>query len=153
MKRKLMRFTVFFLLIMSLSMPVFANSPPGGGINPVIDFILYAVFAFVSLMITLATESLLSLFFLGCGKYTGMILLTNLCSQLLMHATYAAVEGFFTHVVPLVVVLEVMVYAGEYLYYKRRMKDVSQKEILIFTISANTLSLLTGLWAIRVISG
>ena len=153
MKRRLVQMAMFILLMGSVAMPVFANSPPGGGINPVIDFILYAVFVFVSLMITLATESLLSLFFPGCGKYTGMILLTNLCSQLLMHATYAAVEGFFTHVVPLVVVLEVMVYAGEYLYYKRRMKDVSQKEILIFTVSANTLSLLTGLCAIRVITG
>ena len=154
MKRRLLQMVMFILLMVSVAMPVFANSPPGD--IPEAGFIgaiLYVLFVVISLVVTLATESLLSFVFPGCMKYTGMILLTNLCSQILMHTLYAATERFFAKQLLLVVILEVMVYCGEYFFYRWRMKNVPKLEILIFTLSANTLSLLTGLWAIRVITG
>jgi hypothetical protein len=152
MKRKLIRIATLFLLLSAVCIPVFANSPPGGDPGGgFIAFLLYFFIVFGSLMITLATESLLSLCFPGCGKHTGKVLLANLCSQILMHAAYGTMVGFFTNRVPLIVALEAFVYCGEYLFYRKRMKDVSKKEILIFTLSANTLSLLAGLLTYRVI--
>ena len=79
----------------------------------------------------------------GLGKrYGRLILLTNLVSQVAMRSLYVLLRSlFFWKYADLVIVLEILVYAGEFLYYHLKMTNVSWQRKLLYTAAANTASL------------
>ena len=67
---------------------------------------------------------------------------TNVLSQILMRSLHILLYGWvFSRYVFTVVVLEILVYSGEYLFYRIKMKDMPHSRVLWYTITANTLSL------------
>jgi len=77
--------------------------------------------------------------------YRGLIVGTNVVSQILMRMGYALLYlyspfGYGT----ITLGLECLVYLGEFLWYRWRMKGVTWQTALGFTITANTLSWLLG---------
>ena len=108
---------------------------------------LYVIIAFAGMMLTCIAETVAAVPFGLNKQYIWMILLTNACSQILMHAAYLGLYGVvFWKYKYVVIMLEVLVYAGEYLWYSRKMRDIPTMKILAYTVTANTLSLVVGMY-------
>ena len=108
---------------------------------------LYSVIfgGFFSILIMLSSvgvETLLAFFFKFKGNQVLTILAVNVCSQIIMRILYFALP--FTYFVE-TVILEILVYAVEFLIYKKKFKQVSTREIAGYTTVANTWSLILGI--------
>lgn len=161
MKKRFSFFAWTFLLLCgTLTLEVSANSPPGGyqpGILTLWDILFYIILALPGLLVTLVTERLVARMLPEHRQYLTFITVTNIISQVVMHYLYLQT---YTILYPYqnysIIVLEMLVYTVEFLIYKKRMKEVPAKKILLYTILANTASLLAGgaivllaLWYIR----
>jgi hypothetical protein len=72
----------------------------------------------------------------------GIILLTNLITQLGM----TTVMSFtFLPYIQMLIIMEAIIYISEFAIYKLEYNEVKTKTILLYTITANTASLLLGL--------
>lgn len=106
----------------------------------------YVVLAFIGMVVTCITELFLAMLFCLLKGNIGTIFLTNCTSQILMHTAYLSLYSVvFWKYSQLVILLEVLVYVGEYLWYARKMPSTSRLRVLLYTITANTASLLLGL--------
>lgn len=149
MKKRFSFFAWTFLLLCgTLTLEVSANSPPGGyqpGILTLWDILFYIILALPGLLVTLVTERLVARMLPEHRQYLTFITVTNIISQVVMHylylSTYAVVYPYQNYSV---IVLELLVYTVEFLVYWKRMKEVPVKKILLYTIAANTASLLLG---------
>ena len=107
---------------------------------------VYLILAFSGMILTCFAEWLAAIPFGLDKEYRWMIEMTNVFSQILMHALYLLLYGVvfwkYKHVV---ILLEVLVYAGEYLWYSRCMWDIPKKKVLAYTAVANTISLVLGM--------
>lgn len=113
--------------------------------------ILYAIFALLGMLLTCFTERQIAGLFGLKKQYGRLIRWTNVVSQLLMHLSYVLFYSLiFWRYTYATVILEILVYVGEFLFYRRKMKDVSREKCLAFTLTANTASLLLGLLFITV---
>ena len=147
--RKLLLMTC---LVASMVIPVYANSPPrmeGEGATVVSGWPGILLFGFIVLaciVITCFCEWLVSLLFQLNRRNSRLVLWTNVISQILMWLAYILLCGFLRleHIWA-VVILEVLVYAGEFFVYWRKMHEVSWIKCLLYTGAANTASLLVGL--------
>lgn len=112
-------------------------------------------FVFLSLgglALTLMVEYFASWPFKLDREFGKLILLTNLVSQLLMRLVDLFIRGFIGfNYVYMVLILEVLVYAGEFLFYRKKMTGVSWKKCLLYTVTANTISLVLGLLMFRIV--
>lgn len=108
---------------------------------------LYKFLSILGTLLTCSLELLVAVPF-GIQKHRkGMIFWTNAVSQALMYVLYAVLYGvIFWKYRYVVILLEVLVYTGEYLWYSRKMHDVSRRKILLYTVTANTASLILGLF-------
>lgn len=114
---------------------------------PILIFILIGIGGIVT---TCVTEWLVALSFDGIKEYSRQIVLTNIASQLLMRLGQMLLlkamylwDVFLDYLI-MVAVLEVLVYFCEFLFYRKLMKSVSWKRCLVYTVCANTASLLAG---------
>ena len=104
--------------------------------------ILFAFLSIAGLILTCFLENTIALPFGLWKGYGKLILRTNILSQILMRLLHVLLYGWiFNRYVFTVVVLEILVYSGEFLFYRKKIKDVSWKRILWYTITANTVSL------------
>lgn len=111
--------------------------------------ILYAIFALLGMLLTCFTERQIAGLFGLKKQYGRLIRWTNVVSQLLMHLSYVLFYSLiFWRYTYATVILEILVYVGEFLFYRRKMKDVSREKCLAFTLTANTASLLLGIFFI-----
>lgn len=111
-------------------------------INPY--FIVFGgFFSILIMLISVGTETLASFLFKFREKQTGIILIVNTCSQVIMRLLYLVLP--FTYFVE-TIILEILVYTGEFVIYKKHFKKTSTWEIVVYTITANTLSLLLGIF-------
>lgn len=111
-------------------------------------------FAFVSLaglVLTCFVEWEVALHFDGIKAYSRLVVWTNLVSQLLMRAAQVlflwavGAAGIGIHYYLLVFILELLVYPCEFLFYRWKMRNISRKRCLLYTVTANTASLILGL--------
>lgn len=79
-------------------------------------------------------------------KYGRLIVLTNLVSQILMRLVclVLAHQAVYDSVYAMIAV-EIPVYVLEFLFYRWKMREVSTVRCLLYTLTANTASLLFGL--------
>lgn len=113
------------------------------------------LFVFICLMgaaLTCIVERLVAIPFNLNKQYGRLIVRTNIYSQVLMYAGYALLYGLvFWKYTYATILLEVMVYLGEYLIYRRIMISVPHKTRFIYVISANTASLVLGMLIYRLL--
>lgn len=103
---------------------------------------LYVVLSVAGVVFTCFVENIIALPFDLWKMHHRLILGTNILSQVLMRLLHILLYGWvFNRYVWTVVVLEILVYSGEFLIYRKKMKDVSRKRILWYTVTANTASL------------
>ena len=136
-------------LIASMAIPVYANAPPsaeiGGTGNTVIAWLAFLPFLAFSMIVTCFSEWLVSLMFQLNHRNDRLIILTNVVSQILMWLAYILLHGYLKlDRALIIVILEILIYSGEFLLYWRKMHEVSWIKCLIYTVAANTTSLLVG---------
>ena len=111
-------------------------------INPY--FVVFGgFFSILIMLMSIGTETVISLLFGFRGRQTLTILIVNICSQIIMRLLYLVLP--FTYLIE-TIVLEVCVYTAEFLIYKKYFKNISTIKIAGYTITANTLSLLLGIF-------
>lgn len=106
--------------------------------------IAYSIFI---ISISVGIEVVLSLLFKFGRKQLLTIFIVNVCSQFIMRALYMVLP--FTYLQE-TIILEILVYTTEFLIYKARFKKCSTTQIVTYTIIANTLSLLSGIYLERI---
>ena len=75
-----------------------------------------------------------------------MIRLTNLVSQILMRVLFVCIHLLLNNYYLSIIAVEILVYFGEYLAYCKIFREITIRKRLLFTIFANTVSLLLGMW-------
>lgn len=147
---------IFIMLFVLLLQVVNANSPgpnldgsidasPAWIIGPVLIYLLIIGF-------TCLVEWLVSIPFVMHRECAKIILVTNILTQIGMHLlevvylALTAVPAAFWLVFPaFIVILEIIVYATEFFIYYKKMLGFPTWSIILYTICANTASLLLGL--------
>jgi len=105
-------------------------------------YMLLAILIAVSVLVSVVTELLILLLFRPNSKEILTVLTVNVITQLLIRVLFATVPlSYWT----LVFILEVAVYLVEWVVYCKRLRDRSWKQWLLFSVLANTASLLIGL--------
>ena len=149
MKRKIHTLLLLLLCAIGWAMPVFANSAPSAehstGVD-VLGLLFWVVLILSGIAKTLASEWLVALVFGVEHSNTLLILITNVITQILMWLVYIPFV-FYARVphIPVVIILEILVYLSEFLIYRKWMKDVSVIRCLAYTLTANSASLLLGI--------
>lgn len=104
--------------------------------------LLFFALSVGGVLLTCLLESLVARGFGLTILYGKLILHTNFVSQILMRFVHVFLYGWvFNRYVWTVAFLEVLVYTGEFLIYRRKMITRSTKEIFWYTVTANSVSL------------
>lgn len=117
----------------------------------VMGFIVLAFISVIGIIWNGFVEWLIALMFDKIKDYSRLIVLTNVVSQILMRTGQVVLlwvlgtSGIGLSYFWLVIILEILVYLCEYLFYCRKMPDISRQRCLAYTICANTASALSGL--------
>lgn len=110
--------------------------------------VLFAAISIAGLFVNCILEWIVSLFFGLHRKYGWDILCVNGISQILMRTAFVLLYGpVFNRYSHTVIVLEILVFVGEFLFYRKKMEDVSPGKCLAYTVTANAISLALGLWS------
>lgn len=108
--------------------------------------LFFLLLSVAGLVLTCLLEDWMALPFKLWKQYNELIFKTNLISQVLMRLLHVLLYGWvFAHYAWTVVFLEILVYFGEFLIYRKKMKDVSLARVLGYTVAANTISLVIGI--------
>lgn len=156
--RRLIAATLTWILILPICPVIASANAPGPAypgearyVKPVIVIVLLLISVFGTLFTMLVEWMLCKPFGIG-NEYRRLVLGTNLVTQLLLRFlqlfTFAlAPEGMslFAWSAVYLAILEFLVYLAEFLVYIRKMRDISWIKCLLYTVSANTVSLLGGL--------
>lgn len=111
-------------------------------INPY--FVVFGgFFSILIMLMSIGTETVISLLFGFRGQQTLTILIVNICSQIIMRLLYLVLP--FTYLIE-TIILEVCVYTAEFFIYKKYFKGTSVIKLVGYTLTANTLSLLLGIF-------
>ncbi len=166
------RFVTFLLLavilLSALTFPVLANSAPslenGEAVVSAGSVVIVLFLAAISVTLSVVTTCLVEWFIwkrFGWGDvYNKLIIRTNLVSQLIMWAVFfaALVLGGVAMIQILLfrywlflICLEIPIYVGEFIVYRRKMPEIPWKVCLLYTVTANTASLILGQIVNRII--
>ena len=151
MKRKIfLWFLSIVLLTPLLTVKVFANSPPSNTVGPQpytgTELLVYIIFALGGMVLTVIVEAFAVRMLRSYGNFSTLVVVTNICSQIVMHGVNLCLSPYlYHHKLLLLVILELIVYATEFFVYRRKMRSLPAKKVLIYTCVANTLSLVTGI--------
>lgn len=109
--------------------------------------LLYAALSVIGVFWTVLLESVVAGFFRLNIPHGKLIRRTNILSQISMRLIYVLLYSTIFHdYVFALIILELAVYLGEWLVYRKFMSGVSGKKILLYTLTANTVSLVLGFW-------
>ena len=108
--------------------------------------LLFLFLSAVGLVLTCLLEDWMAVPFKLWKQYNELIFKTNLISQVLMRLLHVLLYGWvFAHYAWTVVFMEILVYFGEFLIYRKKMKEISLARVLWYTVAANTISLVIGI--------
>jgi len=114
--------------------------------------VLYAILCLIGVTLTCLAERLVAIAFKLDKTYKRLIIRTNILSQILMYSGYALLYSLiFWKYAYATVVLEILVYLGEYLVYRIAMEEVPQMTRFVYAMASNTASLLLGLLIYRLL--
>lgn len=107
--------------------------------------VLYGIFSILGILWTIFLEWEVGALFRLEKANQKLVAPVNLASQLLMRGLFLLLYGpIFRYYAHATIFLEVLVYMGEFLFYRRKMREISIWRCLAFTVTANTVSLLLG---------
>lgn len=110
-----------------------------------IGYLAYLVLSLLGIIVTVALERAVGAGF-GLGeKNLRVVTGTNVLSQIFMRVAFFPLYRVLRRYIPVMALLEILVYVGEYLIYCWKMKDISKMRCLAYTLTANTASLAVGL--------
>ena len=139
-------------MCMLLVTSVCANSPPEAELEGAegsigVDLVIIVFLLILpKMLLTMGTEWLIALWFGYERKFRRKILWMNVWSQLLMRLGDLILRGIYRwNYLPAVVLLEICVYGGEYVFCAGNFPQISRKRVAMYVICANTASLLLGL--------
>lgn len=147
---------IFIMPFLLLPQVVNANSP-GPNLDGSIDtspaWIIFQVLIYLLIIgFTCLVEWLVSIPFAMHRECAKIILVTNILTQIGMHllevvylALTAVPAAFWLAFPAFIVILEIIVYATEFFIYYKKMLGFPTWSIILYTICANTASLLLGL--------
>jgi hypothetical protein len=157
MKRIVAMLLVLVLVLCVCPLPVSAQAPEtseGGEPFPVNPFLIvvFLIICGLGILLTVVVEwSIAKLFNLGY-HYKKLIIWTNVISQIILRilqlSTFLLMPKSMTVIAWCSIylpTLEILSYLAEFLVYIRRMRDVSWKRCLLYTITANTALLIVGI--------
>ena len=120
----------------------------------VIGYIGYMIRCVLCMVLTCFLELCVALPFKLVDRYGGLIGKTNVISQFLMHTSYLLLYRWvFWQYFYATLLLEILVFVGEYLYYRRTMEGVSRIRCMAYTVAANASSLVIGLNLMNMVRG
>lgn len=109
------------------------------------SWMFYIIFSIAGVILTCGSEWIVGKLF-GLTTLVGkLILTTNVFSQIIMRLLFVILYGILHRYVLVMVILEVLVYAGEFVYYRLKADYLSVKKLALYVLVANTTSLLLGL--------
>lgn len=110
-----------------------------------IGIFLYVILSVIGVLLTVFLEWLTAAAFKLSKLYGRLVIGTNVVSQVCMRLLFVVLYGtlFYRYAIALVF-LEIAVYLGEFLFYRKFMYGVSAKKCLLYTLTANTVSLILG---------
>lgn len=108
-------------------------------------FLLYIGISIIGLIATCMIEWLIGVAFKLTRNYAVLIVGTNVVSQTLMRLLFIPLYSMMPHYIALTVLLEILVYTGEFIAYRFLAKDVPARKWLLYVITANTASLLASI--------
>lgn len=154
MHRRNNLFPVLVVIALVVSIVPFsasANSPPDAefterylGAGETI--LMMTLISIPGIVLTVVSEAITAVAFGFDLKSRSIICLVNFVSQIVMRTLFVFIHVLINHYLISIIAVEFLVYLGEYLVYCKVFKDISIKRRLFFTIMANTVSLLLGLW-------
>ena len=143
---------LLMIILFVLPMTVSANSPPEAEFSEPIgnplektDMGQYAAGALMGVLLTCALELAVAVPFSLHKSFGKQILITNLITQVLMHACFVC--GCYFLEVPyktLIFALELLIYAAELLVYYLTFRKLSLWRCFAYTVLANSVSLWLG---------
>ena len=157
MKRCVNAALALLVMLCVCALPVSANAPGPSEFgepfpaNPFLIVVLLIICGLGILLTVVVEWSIVKLFNLGY-HYKKLIIWTNVISQIILRilqlSTFLLMPKSMTVIAWCSIylpTLEILSYLAEFLVYIRRMRDVSWKKCLLYTVTANTASLLAGL--------
>ena len=107
--------------------------------------IVYILISIAGIVLTCGVEWIVGKLFDLTHLFGKLILVTNIISQILMRILFVILYGILPQYVLLMVILEVLVYAGEFAVYRLKADYISTKKWVLYVLTANTASLVLGL--------
>ena len=108
--------------------------------------LLYLILCMSALVLSCLIEYLVAIPFGLRKQYGSKIILVNIVSQIAMHLSYILLYSIVFWRYPYaVILLEVLVYSGEFMIFRRIMREKSLTKCIGYTVAANTASLALGL--------
>ena len=165
MKRCTAAAFALLLMLCVCALPVSANAPGPSEfgepfpVNPLL-IALFVVISVAGIVLTVVVEWLIGKYF-GIGhQYKRLVVWTNVITQIVLRIfqlfTFSLLPSGMSVIAwgaIYLAVLEFFVYLAEFLVYNRRMRAVSWKKCLLYTVTANTASLLAGLLLLFILLG
>ena len=154
----------FTLMLLCLCvLPVSANAPGPSEfgepmpVNPLL-YVVFLVFSAIGIVLTIVLEWLIGKPFGIGSQYKKLVIWTNLITQIILRILQIFTlslqpngMGALEWGVIYLTSLEFFVYLSEFLIYLWRMRDISWKKCLLYTVTGNTVSLIAGLFLLFII--
>lgn len=107
--------------------------------------IVYMLISIAGLILTCGVEWIVGRLFNLTSLFGKLILVTNIVSQVLMRILFLILYSILPQYVLVMLILEVLVYVGEFVVYRFQMDCISVRKCIFYAVTANTASLLLGL--------
>lgn len=110
-----------------------------------VAWFIYIVVSLVGILLTCGVEWGVAAAFRLTAAYSKIILLTNVCSQVVMRILFVILYNLLPRYILVMALLETLVYSGEFVVYQMTLFGFSTKKRLLYVLTANTASLVAGL--------
>lgn len=106
--------------------------------------ILYVLISLAGLVLTCACEWLVGAAFRLTVLHGKLIIIVNVISQIVMRVLFVLLYSILPQYWLIMLLLELMVYVGEFVAYRRIVWDMPTRKWLVYVLTANTVSLVLG---------
>lgn len=107
--------------------------------------LVYILISIAGIILTCGVEWIVGKLFDLTRLVGKLILVTNMVSQIIMRILFVILYSILPQYVLVMVILEVLVYVGEFAVYRLKVDYISMKKCALYVVIANTASLFLGI--------